>query len=78
MKNKFKVGDKVICIAKPPQGFYQCDVGAKATVSNIVSNISIQTKEAICNNYNAKIAKFNPKYFKLYKPLLSFKKLHKL
>ena len=49
MANPFKPGDKVICIKKPIEGSYQCDVGAIATVSYIIDNF-IHTEEDICTS----------------------------
>ena len=75
-KNPFKVGDKVICIAQPPSGHYQCNIGATGIVSKIWDNI-LQTENNICSdqNFSHNDACYQFQYFKLQKKTMSFKAL---
>ena len=71
-KNSFKAGDKVICIAKPEQGSYQCDIGAKATVRKAEGRI-IYTEEQICTSSTSAYTCYRHQHFALQKKPISFK-----
>ena len=77
MTSPFKVGDKVICIKKPPPGCYQCKIGAIATVKSIAYD-SISTIEDICiapTGFVSLSASYHYNLFKLLPKTISFKKL---
>ena len=70
-----EVGDKVICIKKPPGGCFQCKVGAKATVDRI-RGATLWTKEELCPDYsNGEGACYDPHCFALQRKKISFKTL---
>ncbi len=72
----FKVGDKVICIKKPPRSHFQCDLYVTAIVSK-VHNFVIYVEENICVSAPATRACYQYTCFKLQKKL-SFKTIQHL
>ena len=74
--SKFKIGDKVRCIKKPPESSYQCKVGDTATIRKTI-NMIVWFNELICTDYpDDKTQCFNEKLFEFIPNTLDIERIY--
>ena len=76
--SKLKIGDRIICIKVPPKSWYQCNLGAIATIASLKGDTITTIKNISTDKHDALFACYKSYYFTKYIRTISLKSiLHK-